>query len=233
MAGVLLRSGDGVVVAIDGPGGAGKSTVARAVADTLGLEHLDTGATYRAATLAALRADADPDDADAVLEAVSEARIEYLDGIIHLDGEPVAAAARGEAVNAAVSAVSAHPRVREMIVAVQRDWVVERGGAAVVEGRDIGTVVFPDAAVKVFITARPEIRASRRAGDAEAADKEVGEIEADLRRRDYIDSTRDTSPLRPALDAVVIDTSEMGVVEVVREVLRLVEQVRSKRRQGK
>jgi cytidylate kinase len=167
-----------VVVAIDGPGGAGKSTIARAVADILGLEHLDTGATYRAATLAALRAGADPDDGDAVLAAVLTAEIEYIDGIIHLDGHPVAAAVRGEDVNAAVSAVSAHAEVRRVIVAVQRDWVADRGGDAVVEGRDIGTVVFPDAAVKVFITARSEIRASRRAGDAEAAHKAVGEIEA-------------------------------------------------------
>jgi len=221
-----------VVIAIDGPGGAGKSTVARAVADLLGLEHLDTGATYRAATLAALRAKVDADDAAAVLRAVSESDIEYLDGIIHLDGSPVAAAVRGEEVNAAVSAVSAHPEVRKVIVAGQRDWVADRGGSAVVEGRDIGTVVFPDAAVKVFITARSEIRAARRAGDAEAADKAVGEIEADLARRDHFDSTRVASPLRPAEDAVVIDTSEMGVAEVTRLVMELVYEERPGLRPG-
>ncbi len=215
-----------MVIAIDGPGGAGKSTVARAVASDLGLAHLDTGATYRAATLAALRAGVDPTDGPAVLAAVSEATIEYIDGIIHLDGEPVAAAVRSEAVNAAVSAVSAHAAVRRRIVAVQRAWVENRGGAAVVEGRDIGTVVFPDAPVKVFITARPDVRAARRSGDAEAADKAVAEIEADLRRRDHIDSTRQASPLRPADDAVVIDTSDMGVAAVAHFVLELVARVR-------
>jgi cytidylate kinase len=222
-----------VVIAIDGPGGAGKSTVARAVAGLLGFEHLDTGATYRAATLAALEGGVDPDDAGAVLQAVSAADIEYLDGIIHLNGRPVAAAVRGEDVNAAVSAVSAHPEVRKVIVAVQRDWVADRGGSAVVEGRDIGTVVFPEAAVKVFITARSEIRAARRAGDAEAADKAVSEIEADLARRDHIDSTRDASPLRPAEDAAVIDTSEMGVAEVTRLVMDLVYEKRPGLRPGR
>ena len=215
-----------MVIAIDGPGGAGKSTVARAVAAELQLAHLDTGATYRAATLAALRAGADPTDGPAVLTAVEAATIEYIDGVIHLDGQPVAAAARGDTVNAAVSAVSAHSDVRRRIVAVQRDWVASRGGAAVVEGRDIGTVVFPDAPVKVFITARADVRAARRAGDAEAADKEVAEIEADLRRRDHIDSTRQASPLKPAHDAVVVDTSDMGVAEVTRIVLDLVAHVR-------
>jgi len=211
-----------MVIAIDGPGGAGKSTVARSLATILGLEHLDTGATYRAATVAVLRAGVDPGDSDAVLDVVTASRIQYIDGVIHLDGEPVVAATRSEAVNAAVSAVSAHSAVRREIVDVQRRWVEARGGRAVVEGRDIGTVVFPDAAVKVFITARSDVRAARRSGDAEAADKDVTEIEADLRRRDHIDSTRDASPLRPADDAVVVDTSDMGVAEVVRTVLDLV-----------
>lgn len=223
MARILRGVGGGVVIAIDGPGGVGKSTVARAVARALGIDHLDTGATYRAATLAALRRDADPGDEDVVLEAVETARIEYADGVIHLDGEPVAAAVRSEEVGSAVSVVSAHDRVRQVVVAMQRDWVADRDGSAVVEGRDIGTVVFPDAAVKVFLTARPEVRAARRARDAEAANKAVAEIEAELRRRDHIDSTRETSPLRPAADAVVIDTSDMSVAEVVQRVLELAE----------
>ncbi len=212
-----------MVIAIDGPGGAGKTTVAKALADSLGLEHLDTGATYRAATLAALRAGAHPEDAEAVLRAVVRARIQYRDGVIYLDGEPVTAEARSEEVNDAVSAVSAHPAVRRHIVAEQRGWVSRRGGSAVVEGRDIGTVVFPDARVKVFVTARPDVRAARRAGDAESAHRPVSEIEADLRRRDHVDSTRDASPLRPADDAVLIDTSDLGVAEVTRQILALVE----------
>ena len=212
-----------MVIAIDGPGGAGKTTVAKAVAHSLGLEHLDTGATYRAATLAALRAGAHPEEAEAVLRAVVRARIQYRDGVIYLDGEPVTAEARSEEVDDAVSAVSAHPAVRRHIVAEQRGWVSRRGGSAVVEGRDIGTVVFPDARVKVFVTARPDVRAARRAGDAESAHRPVSEIEADLRRRDHVDSTRDASPLRPADDAVLIDTNDLGVAEVTRQILALVE----------
>ncbi len=213
-----------MVIAIDGPGGAGKSTVAAAVANLLGLEHLDTGATYRAATLAALRAGVDRSDGDAVLSVVSRALIEYGDGIVYLDGEPVTTAVRGVAVSAAVSEVSTHAEVRRVIVKMQREWVARRGGSAVVEGRDIGTVVFPEAPVKVFITARFEERAARRARDIEVADKAVTEIEADLRRRDHIDSTRDASPLRPAEDAVVIDSSDMRAVEVTRRILELVEE---------
>jgi cytidylate kinase len=218
-----------VVVAIDGPGGVGKSTAARAVAAVLGFEHLDTGATYRAATLAALRAGADPGDKNAVLAAVSRARIAYEAGVVFLDGEPVSEEARADDVNAAVSDVSAHAEVRELVVAMQRAWVDERGGRAVVEGRDIGTVVFPEAEVKVFITASPEVRAARRAGDAESADKAVSDIEADLRRRDHIDSTREASPLTPALDAVVIDTSEMGIEEVRDAILTLVAEAEGRR----
>ena len=211
-----------MVIAIDGPGGAGKSTVARAVAHVLGIAHLDTGATYRAATLAAVREGVDTGDVGSVLGVVERSAIEYADGVVYLDGEPVTSESRGPEVNAAVSEVSAIREVREEIVDMQRAWVERRGGSAVVEGRDIGTVVFPAARVKVYITARPEVRAARRARDAEAAEKDLAEIEADLTRRDRIDSTRTASPLMAADDAVIIDTSDMSVDEVVAAVLKLV-----------
>jgi len=210
-----------VVIAIDGPSGVGKSTVARGVAEALGVGYLDTGATYRAATLAVLEAGVDPTDDAAVVPVVARAAIAYEDGEVRLDGRPVGTEVRSAEVTAAVSPVSAIPEVRRIVVAIQREWVAERGGRAVVEGRDIGTVVFPLAPVKVFLTARPEVRAARRAGDAEAADADVGAVEADLRRRDEYDSTRETSPLQPAADAVIVDTSSMTADEVIGAVLAL------------
>lgn len=211
-----------MVIAIDGPGGVGKSTVTRRLATLLGVEFLDTGATYRAATVAALRSDADLDSEDEVFDAVQRSDIAYKNGVILLDGESVADATRSEEVTQAVSAVSAFPSVREHVVDIQRNWVTTRGGSAVVEGRDIGTVVFPEAPVKVFLTADSATRAARRAGDAEAANLDVADIVADLNRRDHADSTRKTSPLRPAADAITIDTTDMPIEEVVSAVLSLV-----------
>ncbi len=217
-----------MVIAIDGPGGVGKSTVTRRLATVLGVDFLDTGATYRAATVAALEANVDLADEAAVLEAVTSREIAYEDGDILLDGRSIADETRSEAVTQAVSPVSALPSVREHVVQIQRDWVASRGGDAVVEGRDIGTVVFPDAPVKAFLTADASIRAARRAGDAEAADLDVSEIVADLNRRDHADSTRKTSPLRPADDAVEIDTSSMDVEQVVASILDLVATAQSR-----
>lgn len=211
-----------MVIAIDGPGGVGKSTVTRRLATILGVDFLDTGATYRAAAVAALRAAVDLADEDAVLQVVRRREISYDDGEILLDGESIADETRSDAVTQAVTPVSAMPRVRKHIVAMQRAWVAQRGGSAVVEGRDIGTVVFPDAPVKVFLTADAATRAARRAGDAEAAHHEVSDIVADLNRRDHADSTRKASPLRPAADAIEIDTSQLGIEEVVAEILTLV-----------
>ncbi len=211
-----------MVIALDGPGGVGKSTVTRRLATQLELDFLDTGATYRAATVAALRAGIDIDDEDEVLGAVKDSEIEYVDGVILLDGESVVEATRSDAVTKAVSAVSAHPRVRRHVVDIQRRWVADHGGEAVVEGRDIGTVVFPDAAVKIFLTASAEVRAARRAGDAEAVNQDVAAIVADLNRRDHADSTRKTSPLRPADDSVEVDTSDLGIDEVVAAILGVI-----------
>lgn len=212
-----------MVVTIDGPSGVGKSTVTRLVAAELGLPYLDTGAIYRAATLAVLRAGADLRDEEAVAGVVAAADIDYAAGEVTLAGEDVTAEVRSPAVTAAVSPVSAIPEVRSVCVAMQRAWVERRGGHAVVEGRDIGSVVFPAAPVKVYLTAAPEIRAERRAGDAESGSASVTEVAADLRRRDHHDSTRSVSPLRPAADAVVLDTGSLDVGGVVDAVLALVD----------
>jgi cytidylate kinase len=209
------------VVAVDGPSGSGKSTVARAVAAALRLRVLDTGAMYRAVTLAVLDTGADVHDEDACAKVAHAVHIEVEGGVTRLDGRDVERAIRGPEVTAAVSAVSAHPSVRRVLVEQQRAWVAHRGGG-VVEGRDIGTVVFPDAAVKVFLTATDDERARRRQRDEAAAarDVEVDEVRDALTRRDRIDSTRAASPLRAADDAVVIDTTTMPVDAVVGDVVQ-------------
>ena len=211
-----------MVVAIDGPSGVGKSTVAREVARRLGLPHLDTGSNYRAAAVAVVDAGANPSDAEAAAAVVEAAIIDYRDGVVLLDGVDVTERARSPEVTAASSLVAVHPAVRRSVVARQRAWVGERGGSAVVEGRDIGSVVFPDAAVKVYLTARPEVRAARRSGDPEMAGRSPQAIAADMARRDRRDSTRSASPLEQADDAVVIDTSDLTVEEVVQQILDLV-----------
>jgi cytidylate kinase len=194
--------------------------VARTVAATLGLPHLDTGATYRAAALAVLRNMGDPDDPAAVLEALDGVSLGFDNGRVELDGEDVSREIRSEAATAASSAVAVHPEVRERIVDLQRSWLWNRGGAGVVEGRDIGTVVFPDAEVKVYLTASPEVRAARRAKDDEAEGKDVAAIVEELRARDHADSTRAASPLKPAGDAVIVDTGNISVEQVTELVMR-------------
>ncbi|MDP8959149.1 MAG: (d)CMP kinase [Actinomycetota bacterium] len=211
-----------MVIAIDGPSGVGKTTVSRLVGESLGWPALDTGALYRAFTLAVLRAGIDPNDQSAVVELVPKVRVEFDGDRTYLDGEDVSRSIRSAEVTGAVSAVSALPAVRRHLVGVQRRWVAERGGSAVVEGRDIGTVVFPAAPVKVFLTARPHTRATRRARDEGSRD--VGGVATDLGRRDRADSSRSAAPLRAAEDAVVIDTSELSAGQVARRVLELVQQ---------
>jgi cytidylate kinase len=214
-----------VVVAVDGPAEVGKSTVARAVAAQIGASYLDTGAFYRAATLAVIEAGVDPDDHAAVVEVTRGVRLDYAGGAMLLDDRDVSAACRSPEVTALVSAVSAIPAVREIVVQAQRDWVARHGGHAVVEGRDIGTVVFPDAPLKVFLVADPGVRARRRAGDREAKGHELGDIERGLVARDAADSTRSASPLAPASDAVMIDTSWLRVDEVSALVIGLLDEV--------
>jgi cytidylate kinase len=218
-----------IVVAIDGPAGTGKSSVSKGLAKALGARYLDTGGMYRMVTLAVLRADIDPDDAQAVArtaEAVQMSVDYHPDGDRYfLGGEDVSAEIRGDQVTAAVSAVSSVPAVRTRLVGLQRE-MADGMGSVVVEGRDIGTVVLPDAPVKIFLTASAETRARRRNDQNVAAGlpDDYDAVLADVRRRDHLDSTRAVSPLRAAPDAVVVDTSEMTEVQVISRLRDLVKQ---------
>ncbi|MGH8978777.1 MAG: (d)CMP kinase [Acidimicrobiia bacterium] len=208
------------VIAIDGSSGSGKSTVGRAVAEALDLKVLDTGAMYRAITLAVLDAGHALDDEDAAVDLATRTAIEVEDGVTRLDGRDVSQEIRGPEVTASVSVVSAHPRVRKVLVAQQRAWVDGHGGG-VVEGRDIGTVVFPDAAVKVHLLADDTERARRRQRDERAANRQVDleSVQDALVRRDSLDSGRAAAPLRVADDAVVIDTTSRTVADIAAEIV--------------
>jgi cytidylate kinase len=209
-----------LVVAIDGPSGSGKSTVARAVASKLGLQVLDTGAMYRAVTFAVMERGVALDDGDACAAVARKCEISVELGVTRLDGRDVSAEIRGPEVTGAVSTVAAHPEVRGILVDEQRAWVEgHRGG--VVEGRDIGTVVFPNATVKVFLVASEDERARRRQRDELAADRSVAveDVKAALDRRDALDSGRSVSPLRAADDAIMIDTTHVDVDAVVADVV--------------
>jgi cytidylate kinase len=205
------------VIAIDGPAGSGKSTIARRLAERLGLPYLDTGAMYRAVAWAALRDGCDPYDADAVAALAAKMQIDVEDGRVDVDGEDASRAIRGPAVNRTVSAVAAHPGVRAEMVRRQRDWIAGHGGG-VVEGRDIGTVVLPDADLKVFLTARLEVRAARRHGEL-VDEQRLEDVQADMAKRDTLDSGRAVSPLERASDAVEVDTSDRTVEDVVEELM--------------
>jgi cytidylate kinase len=196
------------LIAIDGPAGAGKSTLSKALSARLGLDRLDTGAMYRAVAWLVLERGIDPTDADAVAELAGAARIEVGPSVV-IDGHDVTAAIRTPEVNRAVSVVAANPAVRRRLVERQRVWAAGRDGG-VIEGRDIGTVVFPDATLKLFLTASSEERSRRRGGD---------ESVEGVARRDRIDSTRAVSPLAVADNAHVLDTTTRSVDDVVEEVL--------------
>jgi CMP/dCMP kinase len=213
------RAGE-LVVAIDGPSGSGKSTIARAVAGELDLQVLDTGAMYRAVALAVLEAGVALDDEIGCAALARKLVINVDNGVTTIDGRDVSAEIRGPETTAAVSAVSAHPEVRAVLVAQQRSWVADHG-AGVVEGRDIGTVVFPEARLKVFLTASDDERARRRQLDEEASARavRVDDVRSLLVRRDAHDSGRAVSPLRPADDAIEIDTTGRGVDDVVADLV--------------
>jgi cytidylate kinase len=211
-----MSTADLRVIAIDGPAGSGKSTVARALAERLGLEYLDTGAMYRSVAFAALRGDVDPADADGVASLVPMLVIDVTGGVAMVDGVDASIEIRGPEVTRAVSVVAANPAVRTEMVSRQREWAVRRGGG-VIEGRDIGSVVFPDAVLKLYLTASAEERAGRRAKEVTDLDYET--VAADIARRDAYDQGREASPLTEAPDAVVVDTTGRSIEEIVDEVL--------------
>ncbi|MBC2638385.1 MULTISPECIES: (d)CMP kinase [unclassified Rhodococcus (in: high G+C Gram-positive bacteria)] len=216
-----------LIVAMDGPSGTGKSSVSRLLAQRLGARYLDTGAMYRIATLHVLRKGVDLADPDAIADAT--AGLPWSIGTdptreqVLLDGEDVGEEIRGDAVTKAVSAVSAVPAVRALLVAAQRRLTGETE-RIVVEGRDIGTVVLPDADVKIYLTASAEARAQRRNAQnlAEGRGDDYAAVLADVQRRDHLDSTRAVSPLRPADDSVLVDTSELGIDDVIGRLLLVV-----------
>ena len=217
-----------MVIAMDGPAGTGKSSVSRGLAQALGARYLDTGAMYRIATLAMLRAGVDLDDPQSIASASPVSMSVGFDPeveSVYLDGEDVSAAIRGDEVTRAVSAVAAVPAVRSQMVVLQRE-MASGAGSVVVEGRDIGTVVLPEADVKIFLTASAETRARRRNDQNVAAGlpDDYETVLTDVRRRDHLDSTRAVSPLRPDEDALIVDTSDMTQSEVIHHLQNLVEQ---------
>lgn len=215
-----------ILIAIDGPSGAGKGTVARAVAARLNYRHIDTGAMYRAVAWKAMHERVPLTDEDALEALAARAKIDVGDGTITVDGQDVRSAIRTPEIDAAAAAVARQPKVREILIAQQRE--MGAGGGVVMEGRDIGTVVFPGAEVKIYLDASPEERARRRAHDpAHAAGKggaAVQEVASALAARDRSDTTRAASPLALAPDAELIDTTGVPIDEVVDRVLALVEQ---------
>jgi cytidylate kinase len=215
---VVNESADQLIVAIDGPAGAGKSTVGRAVAEQLHLEYLDTGAMYRSVTFAALRRGLDPSDQEAVGALSEQIDIAVDRERVLVDGVDATIEIRGREVTSAVSAVASNSRVRAELVRRQRAWVAEHGGG-VVEGRDIASVVFPDATLKLYVTASARVRAERRVAEIGG---DVDEVEASIIGRDRQDSTRVDSPLIEASGAVAVDTSDLSIDEVVAQVMELI-----------
>ena len=209
------------VIAIDGPAGSGKSTIGRRLATHLGLEYLDTGAMYRSVAFLAIQQGVDPEDAAAVAALARAMELVVSNGNVRVNGIDASVEIRGPEVTRAVSVVAANPEVRIEMRARQRLWALERGGG-VIEGRDIGSVVFPDAVVKVFLTASPEERARRRA--QEMTDLEFDQVASDLARRDARDENRADSPLHAASDADVVDTTGLGIDEVVERISALVDE---------
>ena len=209
------------VIAIDGPAGAGKSTVARQVSTATGLRYLDTGAMYRCVALEVQNTATDPNDADAVGKIAREVSVVIERDAAKLNGVDVSSEIRSSEINAIVSVIAAHTPVRDAMREQQRRWIQAQQGG-VVEGRDIGTVVFPDAILKVFLTASPEVRAERRVGQTGG---DITTVAASIAERDHLDSTRLDSPLRPSEGSVIVDSSNRTIEEVVAEIVSHFERV--------
>lgn len=206
-----------IVVAIDGPAGAGKSTIAKALAAKLGVRYLDTGAMYRAVTFAAMNSGIELSNQDLVAELTRRSKMSLTDDSVVINGLDVTTAIRSSEVTAAVSSVAANSQVRTELRERQRQWIAEHNGG-VVEGRDIGSVVFPDATLKVYLTASPIVRAKRRVAQSGG---DVDEIAAAIASRDLQDSSRSDSPLTQTDDAVTIDTSDRSIDQVVAELVEM------------
>jgi cytidylate kinase len=207
------------VIAIDGPAGAGKSTIARKLADMLGYTYVDSGAMYRALTLKLLKDNTDLTDMDTVVKTAENADIDFIINSIYLDGAVVDREIREENVNWNVSCVAAIPEVRRIMVDLQRK--VSKNKNVVMDGRDVGTVIFPDADYKFFVTASVEERAERRYNEIlqKGYSADINDIKAQIENRDHIDSTRCDSPLKKADNAICIETTGKNISEVMREVL--------------
>ncbi len=215
-----------MIIAIDGPAGSGKSTIAKLLAKELGFTYIDTGAMYRAVALKIKRLGIDPDNKEAVVNVLKETdiRLKTNEEIkVFLDGEDVSSEIRTEEIGKIASKIARYPEVRKILVDMQRK-IGEEAKNAVIEGRDTGTVIFPDADIKIFMTAKPEVRAERRFKELKEKGLNVSyeEILKEIVERDKLDTTRKDSPLKPAKDAIIIDTSDKTLKDVFKEILSIV-----------
>lgn len=211
------------VIAIDGPAGAGKSTIAKKLAEKIGYTYIDSGAMYRAVTLKVLKENIPLKELDSIIKLAGETDIDFRNNSIYLDGKLADAEIREENINRNVSYIAAIPEVRRLMVELQRR--ISKNKNVVMDGRDVGTVIFPNAHVKLYVTASVDERAERRFNELrqKGFDAEIQDIKSQIEKRDFIDSTRENSPLAVAEDAVIIDTTGKGIVEVLDAVISIIE----------